>query len=188
MATKKSRWAFVVLATWLFAMVCAFWWFQFRNVGVYSEHWASFSGEALLDSALTGTRDRPLVLHFVDPDCPCSRFSYPHIEGLETRFAGDAYFVNSRPESVSEGGSNSEAKVSYPDLNVPAGPAVAIWARNGRLAYFGPYSGGAVCGEGADFVAATLEELAEGRNPQWINHEVVGCFCPWPKNLDKVES
>lgn len=170
----KHSWAMAILALWLVLIIVAFWWFQFRNITDYDEYWASFDGKALLASKVVNDTGKPLVFHFVDPGCSCSRFSYPHIEGLEQRYASAASF--------SEAGTFAIEGVELPaEMMVPAGPAVAIWDQEGVLAYFGPYSGGAVCGEGADFVSSTLDQLKQGVNPQWINHEVVGCFCPWPE-------
>lgn len=171
----KYKLAVVLLALWLVAIAGAFWWFQFRNISAYSEYWASFDGQHLLDQIVAVPEGKPLVLHFVDPQCPCSRFSVPHIAELETRYQNQVKFVDVHTAKHYK----AAATDALPLRSVPAGPAVAIWDRNGRLAYFGPYSGGAVCGQGTDFVAATLAALAIGKNPQWINHEAVGCFCPW---------
>lgn len=172
---KKYIWATALLAAWLFCVACAFWWFQFRNMSVYSDHWVSFQGRHLLETTVPQSNGMPLVLHFVDPDCPCSRFSTPHIQALESQYAGRARFI----DFMSAGKGNELSGIVLPANAVPAAPAVAIWDGKGQLAYFGPYSGGAVCGEGTDFVAATLDQLQSGAVPHWINHEVVGCFCRW---------
>jgi hypothetical protein len=33
--------------------------------------------------------DRPALLHFFNPDCPCSRFNLDHVRGLWSRFGSD---------------------------------------------------------------------------------------------------
>ena len=73
--------------------------------------------------------------------------------------------------------SNSEELIALSQF-VPATPAVMVFDQRGQLAYFGPYSGGVVCGSGEDFVANTVSALAKGVNPGWINQESVGCLCP----------
>lgn len=47
--------------------------------------------------------------------------------------------------------------------HLPASPAVAIWDRQGHLAYFGPYSEGAVCNASNSFVEPILKALLDGR-------------------------
>lgn len=36
---------------------------------------------------------RPLLLHFFNPDCPCSRFNAEHVRALRTRFGAQIHFV-----------------------------------------------------------------------------------------------
>lgn len=36
---------------------------------------------------------RPLVLHFFNPECPCSRFNLEHVRELQRQFAGRTDFV-----------------------------------------------------------------------------------------------
>jgi hypothetical protein len=56
---------------------------------------------------------------------------------------------------------------------------VAIWDRDGNLAYFGPYSEGAVCNSSNSFIEPILTALNEGRRVQASNTLAVGCYCPW---------
>lgn len=161
----------------MLAAVCL-WWFQFRHIGSFDEYWASFNGQALSELPFKPDQGDALVMHFVDPSCPCSRFTASHIESLEADLDADIEFVYISPDT-------SEASVleQLQQIGLPAGPAVAIWDKSGALAYFGPYSSGAFCGEGTDFVRTTLSSLEQQHNPQWINQEAVGCFCRWPTTL-----
>jgi hypothetical protein len=124
--------------------------------------------------------NKALVVHFVDPDCPCSRFSTPHIQELELAFSKNIEFVDFLSSVETD-----ERMQQFKAAVIPAGPAVAVFSQSGDLAYFGPYSSGAVCGEGDDLVAATLTSLDNNINPQWINQENVGCFCQWSNNYKK---
>ncbi len=63
--------------------------------------------------------------------------------------------------------------------HLPASPAVAIWDRQGRLAYFGPYSEGAVCNASNSFIEPILKALLDGRQVSASNTLAVGCYCPW---------
>ena len=149
-----------------------FWWFQFRHISEFSEYWVTFKGSDSLVDAKVLPSDRPLVMHFIDPKCPCSRFTIPHLAKLKSEFSHIAEFVHYESREFS-------ARVKTEHFDVPAGPSVAIWSKLGELSYFGPYSGGAVCGQGEDFVARILTSLEAGGTPHWINQEAVGCFCKW---------
>ncbi|WP_317932967.1 DUF6436 domain-containing protein [Halioxenophilus sp. WMMB6] len=175
---KKSRklFAYLLLTVWLSSCAFAFWWFQFQYLGRFDSRLAAFNGEALSQIHLqpSTTTKTALVMHFVDPSCPCSRFSKPHIRDLEARFQGSVEFINSDSQAL-----------DLLALEVPATPAVAIWSSSGELAYFGPYSGGAVCGSGEDFVVSVLNLLQQGSNPSWVNLDAVGCFCPLNKHTKR---
>lgn len=62
---------------------------------------------------------------------------------------------------------------------LPASPAVAIWDRDGNLAYVGPYSEGAVCTSANSFIEPVIEALLAGRPLQSTGTLAVGCYCPW---------
>ncbi|GAA5316617.1 MAG: DUF6436 domain-containing protein [Candidatus Pelagadaptatus aseana] len=173
---KKQLLSTFIVIVWVIATVFAFWWFQFRYLGSYENHWVSYQGEHLVLDTKLNDLERPLVVHFVDPECPCSRFARPHIADLESQFSSLIHFSDGM-EHLSFV-SDEVART----FEVPVSPSVAIWSASGDLAYLGPYSSGAVCGEGTDFVASVLASLADGHNPQWLNHEAVGCFCPWQIN------
>jgi hypothetical protein len=61
---------------------------------------------------------------------------------------------------------------------------VAIWDRNGTLAYFGPYSEGLTCNSSNSFIEPILQALHEGRAVSATHTLAVGCYCPWPKQTD----
>ena len=162
----------VVFTTWIGTCLFTFWWFQFRHIGSFENNLATFDGSELSQFHLRPADNMgAIVVHFIDPDCPCSRFSIPHVEDLEQKFAGIAEFRT-----------QSSVSALPKNLRIPATPAVAIWNKEGDLAYFGPYSGGAICGTGSDFVATVFNQLQNGVNPQWINLDAVGCFCPHGDN------
>lgn len=40
-----------------------------------------------------GAKDKPVLLHFFNPDCPCSRFNLSHLRELRARFGDRVSFV-----------------------------------------------------------------------------------------------
>lgn len=144
---------------WILILASLFWSMQMQ----YQAVWVSFDGSRLpkLPAVTSGTR----VVHFVDPDCPCSKFSLPHIQKVEQTWGGKQIAFS----QVEVGRAGHE----FFGL-VPATPAVAVWDRTGNLAYFGPYTSGAICGEGEDLLGRFFNNRLAG---QWTNQEAVGCFC-----------
>lgn len=165
-----------IFAVWISVSLAAFWWFQFKDIGNFENALASFDGTELAKLQMQPLSGRQaLVVHFIDPDCPCSRFSRPHIEELERELSDRVEFRSA---------SRLKSSMAF---SVPATPSVAIWSESGELAYFGPYSGGAICGSGDDFVTSVFKRLEAGTNPKWLNLDAVGCFCP-VKTRSKVIS
>ncbi|WP_338806406.1 DUF6436 domain-containing protein [Pseudomonas chlororaphis] len=180
----------------LLALLCAgvLWvaydWFQGRFLRTFSEHTAVFSGDPLqLPPGLAGEGAIRLV-HFWDPACPCNVGNQQHLAELIEHYGpqGVEFY------SVQKAGSHGQLPAPLSRLKVldglpgseqiPASPAVAIWDRNGTLAYFGPYSEGLTCNSSNSFIEPILQALHEGRTVSATHTLAVGCYCPWPKQTD----
>jgi hypothetical protein len=85
----------------------------------------------LLGDAYVG---RPLAIHVVNPDCPCSRFNRDHVRTLATRYGSDVAFV-----ALVQGSADGAALVeSFADWDLPV---TAVADPGGRLAArLGAYS------------------------------------------------
>ncbi|MEM9101401.1 MAG: DUF6436 domain-containing protein [Pseudomonadota bacterium] len=113
----------------------------------------------------------PVFYHFIDEACSCSKFSLPHIETLMNRYTQVQHI------KVESGDTRWQ---SLPWLSdIVASPSVAIFNSGGGLTYFGPYTDGAVCGEGLDLVDIALDKSKNDPAFQWINYVSFGCYCPW---------
>lgn len=193
-------WAMVI--TWFAAMVVAFWWFQFRDLRPFDEGKLTrtefFTGTDLAEHLrpLMRKEVRATAVHFWDPGCECNRFNQVHVNDIMQEFAGrlidfvvvvrvqrehEAQKLKARAREVFPHASVIEIQTDWPEQGQPpSSPAVAVADANGELAYFGPYSIGAVCSVGnGDFVEATLKKLLGGNNPRQVNILATGCFCPW---------
>ncbi|MBP5950740.1 DUF6436 domain-containing protein [Pseudomonas sp. P42] len=176
----------------LLALVCAgvLWtaydWFQGRYLRAFSEHTAVFSGDPLrLPDDLAGPGKIRLV-HFWDPACPCNVGNQQHLTEMVKHFSprGVEFFAVQRP------GSHGQLPVTLSSLKtiavlpgaeqIPASPAVAIWDRSGKLAYFGPYSEGLTCNSSNSFIEPILNALTDDRPVNATHTLAVGCYCPWP--------
>lgn len=166
------------LGPWLiclawFATVCGgFWWFEYRHWQSFNPVGVTFNGQHLgvLYQHLQQRRDgqnQITIAHFADQKCACNRYSKQHRKTLQPILRhSQQHLVN--PTMVKQMG-----------ISVPASPAVAIWDKTGKLAYFGPYSSGMICGQGEDFVSRVVKRLDNNQNPEWINMLGLGCYCPW---------
>ncbi|RJG12541.1 thiol-disulfide isomerase [Pseudomonas cavernicola] len=188
---RKTLLASLLAVVWLGAMLVAFWWFEARYIRPFSEQTALFAGDGLrLPDELAGPG--PIrVVHFWDPACPCNVGNLQHLAELLERFApqGVAFYAVQKPGSHGQLPDTLSALQPLSHLpgaeQLPASPAVGIWDKDGRLAYFGPYSEGATCTSSNSFIEPILEALAQGRPVNATHTLAVGCYCPWPETTNK---
>jgi hypothetical protein len=180
----------------LIAFLCAvslwltYQWFEGRYVRAFSDRTALFAGDALsLPKELAGPGPIRLV-HFWDPACPCSVGNQQHLAELTERFSSDAadqpgvkFYSVQKPGS--QGRLPSALSKITPLTHLPgaehisSSPAVAIFDRQGQLAYFGPYSEGLTCNSSNSFIEPILVALLDNRSVSATHSMAVGCYCPW---------
>lgn len=175
--------ASTVFLLWVIGIIFAFWWFELRLLSSFVNKHTHFQGDLVPDYLSVYDSndellaeidfDRVVVAHILDPNCPCTRFSEKHVDDLERRFSSTVHFI--RWEQL--------PKALRRQANIPTSPAVAVWNRNGYLAYFGPYSDGAFCGQGDDLVTSVLNQLKTSQGFRWVNQDALGCFCDWPYSV-----
>lgn len=184
-STRKTLLISLLILLWAGAMLAAYQWYQARYLRSFSEQTALFYGEQLrLPDELAGAGPIRLV-HFWDPACPCNVGNQQHLAELIEHFApqGVTFYAVQKPGSSGQLPSTLSGLQALPELTgseqIPASPAVAIWDRNGQLAYFGPYSEGAVCNSSNSFIEPILNALVAQRSVNASNTLAVGCFCDW---------
>ena len=189
-STLKKTLIGLALLLWLGAMLTGLWWYKTRFIRPFSETTAIFSGQQLrLPNSIAGSGAIRFV-HFWDPACPCNVGNQQHLAEMLERYADDVEFYHlQKPGSSGQLPKILSAMRHLSGLpgaeHLPASPAVAIWDRAGQLAYFGPYSEGAVCNSSNSFIEPVLDALINNRPVNATNTLAVGCFCDWQQNLDK---
>ncbi|APC17035.1 thiol-disulfide isomerase [Pseudomonas frederiksbergensis] len=175
----------------LLALVCAgvLWaaydWFQGRYLRAFSSHTAVFSGDPLSLPANLAGPGAIRVVHFWDPACPCNVGNQQHLAELLEHFApqGVEFYAVQKPGSQGQLPSTLSGLKILDTLpgseQIPVSPAVAIWDRSGKLAYFGPYSEGLTCNSSNSFIEPILQALSEGRAVNATHTLAVGCYCSW---------
>ena len=179
------------LLTGLLAVICAIglWqaydWFQGRYIRAFSDQTALFSGDTLqLPANLAGPGSIRLV-HFWDPACPCNVGNQQHLAELVEHYApqGVEFYAVQKPGTHGQLPNTLSAIKPLASLpgaeHLNVSPAVAIWDRQGRLAYFGPYSQGATCTSSNSFIEPILQALSEDRPVNTTHTMAVGCYCAW---------
>jgi hypothetical protein len=172
-------------AIWLVALLAALWWYQNRFIRPFEVRTELFSAEQLrLPVELAGPGPVRLV-HFWDPACPCNIGNQQHLAELVEHFTplGVSFHAVQKPGSQGQLPAllQNIAPLPLPPgaEQIPASPAVAIWDRQGHLAYFGPYSEGAVCNSSNSFIEPVLLALLENRAVLADTTLAAGCFCDW---------
>lgn len=174
-----------LIILWAAAMLTALWWYQARFIRSFNtESTAIFSGETLQLPASLAGQGRIRLVHFWEPACPCNLGNQQHLSEMMVSFKDQVDFYHVQkpntqgqlPPILSQ--MNHLAGIQGSE-QLPASPAVAIWDQAGNLAYFGPYSEGAVCNSSNSFIEPILNALIEGRSVAASNTLAIGCFCDW---------
>jgi hypothetical protein len=183
--TYKRLLAGLLLLLWGAAMLAAYQWYEARFIRSFSDQTALFYGERLrLPAELAGPGPIRLV-HFWDPACPCNVGNQQHLAELLEHYGplGVSFYAVQKPGSQGQLPATLSALQALPGLagseQIPASPAVAIWDRDGQLAYFGPYSEGLTCTSNNSVIEPILEALAANRPDSAGNTLAVGCICQW---------
>jgi len=209
---KKNWIVGILVATWICSVIFSFWWFQFRNVQAFDINAVEnrtifFEGGRLGDrlEKLVQENDRFAkksaaisVVHFWNPDCPCSRFNQPHVQQIMSDYGKNnvqfTVVVSGATEKIRQQRQIEARKIfnakAFVDIRSdwpmengpPSSPAVGVISSSGELVYFGPYSLGARCSpEKGKFVEKVIDELKSKNQSvkKQLNTLAVGCFCPW---------
>lgn len=173
------------IALWGAAMAGAYWWYQLRYVRAFSPQAALFAGDGLhLPAELAGAGPIRIV-HFWDPACPCNVGNQQHLAELLANYGpqGVRFYAVQKPGSQGHLPQTLAGLENLPALpgsaQLPASPAVAIWDKQGQLAYFGPYSEGLTCNASNSFIEPIIAALLAGRPVNATHTLAVGCFCDW---------
>ncbi|UOP12788.1 DUF6436 domain-containing protein [Pseudomonas palleroniana] len=184
---RTALFASLILAICTGVLWTAYDWFQGRYLRAFSEHTAVFSGDTLrLPAELAGPGPIRLV-HFWDPACPCNVGNQQHLGELIGQYApqGVEFYALQKAGSHGQLPDNLNRMKTLAALpgadQVPATPAVGIWDRTGKLAYFGPYSEGLTCNSSNSFIEPILKALEAGREVDATHTLAVGCYCQWSK-------
>ena len=146
-----------------------------------------------LENAINLSNDKPVFLHFFNPDCPCSRFNIPHFKSLVKNFKSKMNFavvIMTNKSYTAE-----EIQASF-GLQVPiiknqhlAGacgvystPQAVILKQDRELYYRGNYNKSRYCtDEKTSYAKIAIESLLDGNNKLQLDQyalKAYGCTLP----------
>ena len=187
----------------LFAVIAGAFWYEDlryslptpRPEALYQPPLGSELGvDKWLSEAGLDASKRPVLVHFFNPDCPCSRFNVEHLRKLKARFGERVFFVGAVQSN--KRGAKLEAKMAALDLGIPwfidadgrraaqAGvystPQAVLVDAGGHIIYRGNYNTSRYCTDPrTEFVRIALERLVEaGHAPPPIDMPAYGCELP----------
>ena len=143
---------------------------------------------------------QPILLHFFNPSCPCSRFNVEHVRELSARFRDDVLVVAvlAEGDAATMRAAYSRLALDVPyyvdadrrladALGVYSTPQAAVLDRDGRLAYVGNYNRTRYCRErDTEFARIALEAVVAGRpRPVLAAAATTAYGCPLPVRATK---
>jgi len=150
-----------------------------------------------LDQKLSNPDGKPLLLHFYNPDCPCSRFNKSHFQSLVRAFSDDVKFMvvvlSDKKFSVDDiqDKIGAEIPVSFDQslatqCGVYSTPQAALIDTDHKLYYRGNYNASRYCtDENTAYAKIALEGLLQKESLPILGRKALtsyGCTMPVCKN------
>ncbi len=131
-----------------------------------------------LPAPLPSPQERPLFIHFFNPDCPCSRFNVKHFNYLQRTYSKNVDFVVVIPEQADpvaagellEGDllivQDKEGRIADA-CGVYSSPQAVLIDKSSTLYYRGNYNKARYCTlKASNYAEMALNDLMEGKAPQ----------------------
>lgn len=138
-----------------------------------------------------GSDARPLLLHFYNPDCPCSRFNRDHVAGLLKRHGERVTFVAVLEHDAAHADEDSGLDLPHlvdahgelaALLGVYSTPQAVLLDSERRLVFRGNYNTSRYCSDpGTEFVRLAIEALLDGRTYEPPAAAMVSYGCELPE-------
>lgn len=193
-----KKWIAALWLLFLTTIIFSFFWY---NQLVYAlptpvpsgYHAVKNGQEILLNDQLNFKNNKPVFLHFFNPDCPCSRFNIKHFKSLVEHYQGRVNFaiVLMADKSYTPAEITDRFKIDVPVLQdsalakatgVYSTPQAVILQPNHHLYYRGNYNKTRYCtDEKSSYAKLALEDLLHDRSPFQFDRlalQAYGCTLP----------
>jgi hypothetical protein len=152
-------------------------------------HGSQFALPPALARIVSRDAAKPLLIHFYNPDCPCSRFNREHVDTLRRRFAGAVQFVEVVEAAPQDAAPSDEALPYVVDgdgaiaaaFGVYSTPQAVLLDGERRLVYRGNFNTTRYCTTPqTQFVRIAIEALFGEGAPVRDPRAEVAYGCPLP--------
>jgi hypothetical protein len=138
-------------------------------------------------------RERPIIFHFFNPDCPCTRFNVDHVRALNARFGSHVAFIAVAQTDASDDELSKaidDLALGFPYLvdrdgrmaaeaGVYSTPQAVLVNERRELLYRGNYNVSRYCTDPrTEFVRIALESLTTKGNQTPPDTPAYGCVLP----------
>jgi thiol-disulfide isomerase/thioredoxin len=161
-AVKPNLWVAAAALLLILSGIAALFWQQelqyTRPTPVPANYVVVLPGQRVIVPTPAGTARKPVLLHFFNPDCPCSRFNLRHVKQLAKNYANNVAFLAVIPENFAARAVEIRRKYDLPmpviadtgeqlarACGVYATPQAALVDANGKLYYRGNYNKSRYC-------------------------------------------
>lgn len=197
------RVALIIILSGIFVAIAGIFWYQemqyLMPTPVPSDYTVIHPEELIqYDSALIPQQhEKPKVLHFFNPECPCSRFNLKHFQSLTKAYGDkiDFYIVVAADEKVEPAKKLVDTQVTIvvdkgeklaKACGVYSTPQAAIIQTSNRLYFRGNYNRSRYCtNKESNFVQMALDSLVAKKQPPIFSELATnsyGCSIPTAKN------
>jgi hypothetical protein len=141
--------------------------------------------------------EKPLFLHFFNPDCPCSRFNLDHVRDLVSQYRDKADFVaviqSSDSAAAIKGYIKTNLDIPYildldgvlaDSCGVYATPQAVLLTPDRKLFYRGNYNTSRYCtNKQTQFAKIALDSLLQNGNPPYFIDLTPAYGCQLPSDI-----
>ena len=175
-----------------------FWYSEWRYslpTPVPAQYHAIQAGEHIdISAKFNPGKDKPVFLHFFNPDCPCSRFNIPHFKTLAAMYANKISFavvVITKDKSYNEATIKEKYNLTVPVLfdtslagicGVYSTPQAVLLSADQTLYYRGNYNKARYCTDKkSNYAQIAIDSLlAKKTEPSFDRYALTAYGCSLP--------
>lgn len=190
-----------IITTWLCILLGAIIYIFWENEVKYtlptpvpSDYSTVETGSRIEVKSLSKYSDKPLFIHFYNPDCPCSRFNVPHVRSLISKYSNNLNFaivVLDTDKSYSASEIKDKFNADVPVLfdksiaeqcGVYSTPQAVILDSKSCLYYRGNYNKSRYCtNKSSNYAEMAIDSLlTNSSNPDFSQYAVKAYGCSLP--------
>jgi len=185
-----------------FGCICTLFWYsewQYNLPTPVPEQYKTVKAKEHIDissvsSKIRQMENKPVFIHFFNPDCPCSKFNMPHFKTLATTYAGEINFavvVMTNNKDYTEAGIRKKYGISMPVLfdtalastcGVYSTPQAVLLNIDQSLYYRGNYNRSRYCTDKkSNYAEMAIDSLlASKREPAFNKFALTAYGCSLP--------